>query len=309
MKVYINRQVVKGPWGGGNAWVKAMYDFLPAHDIHPVTYLADIPDVILLAGIGPEGICASATEALEFRNHMLLNYKRRIPIIYRVNENDARKGTTDVDAQVLNIAERCDSVVYVSRWLSQYFNQTNNIKSFIIRNGVDFDIYKRRPEMKLNNGKINLAAHHWSDNVMKGFDIYNELDVWLGTHPDYTFTYIGRDRGTFKNTKVVAPLFGKALGLELSKYDLYISASRHDPGPNHIIESISTGMPTYVHADGGGCVEFSGIDHSYSNFKELLNIIMSKSYVPNDTSYLTPWEDCVNQFANLLKGTTHDKKC
>ena len=286
-----------------------MYDFLPSHNIHPVTDLTDMPDIIMIAGLGREGICASAHDVLEYRNYIFHNFSRQIPVVYRVNENDARKGTSGVDIQVLNIAEHCDSAVYVSHWLRQYFKKTDNLKSYIIRNGVDFDIYKSRPEMKLNNGKINLVAHHWSNNEKKGFDIYDELDRWIGSNPDYSFTYIGRERGTFKNTKVVAPLFGKALGLELSKYDVYISASRHDPGPNHCLEAMSTRLPTYVHAEGGGCVEFAGIEHSYSNFKELLNIIMSKSYVPNDTSYLVSWEDCVNQFANLLKGTAYDKKC
>jgi hypothetical protein len=32
-------------------------------------------------------------------------------------------------------------------------------------------------------------------------------------------------------------MFGKELGDELGKYDVYASASRFDPGPNHIIES------------------------------------------------------------------------
>ena len=46
---------------------------------------------------------------------------------------------------------------------------------------------------------------------MKGFDFYNQLDEFVGENDEFTFTYIGREIGSFKNTNVVEPLFGEAL--------------------------------------------------------------------------------------------------
>ena len=39
---------------------------------------------------------------------------------------------------------------------------------------------------------------------------------------------------------------------------------------NHILESLSCEIPTYVHKDGGGAVEFAGIENTYSDIYELV---------------------------------------
>lgn len=298
MKVYINRKPVVGPWGGGNMWVQSMYSILPSLGISLVE-ISESPDVILIAGIGREGNCVSADEAIRYKE-MSASHGRNVRLVMRVNENDARKSTTGVDDSIRRIARHCDHVVFVSRWLYDYFQaESLGEKASYIYNGVDSQIYRESP--KLQNEKINIVTHHWSDNVMKGFDIYDLIDEWTLKNQDFTFTYIGRERGTFKNAKVVKPLFGKDLGEELGKYDVYVSASRFDPGPNHIIESISCGLPTYVHKDGGGCVEFAGQDHVYQDVNQLLNILSSKSYSKNTCWLPKNWEACVKSFYEVLK--------
>jgi hypothetical protein len=121
------------------------------------------------------------------------------------------------------------------------------------------------------------------------------------SNDSFTFTYIGRERGSFKNTKIIKPLFGNELGEELGRYDVYVSASRFDPGPNHIIESLSSEIPTYVHHQGGGCIEFSGDDHVYSSINHLLNILSSKSYTKNDFWHPGSWEECIEKFSLLAE--------
>ena len=63
-----------------------------------------------------------------------------------------------------------------------------------------------------------------------------------------------------------------------------MSASRFDPGPNHILESIACQIPTYVASDGGGAVEFAGKDHAFEDLDQLFRIIRSRSYVNNSLS-------------------------
>ena len=135
---------------------------------------------------------------------------------------------------------------------------------------------------------------------MKGFDVYDKIDEFVGENDNFTFTYIGRENGTFKNTKVVRPLFGEALGRELGRYDLYISASKYDPGPNHILESLACKIPTYVHENGGGCVEFAGENMCFTNFEQLLNIIFSKKY-ENNTLDPDSWEDCLDAYFEIIE--------
>ena len=172
----------------------------------------------------------------------------------------------------------------------------------VIVNGVDSEHFSDSPDFKLNNGKINLVTHHWSNNQLKGFDIYEELDFICGYDEDITFSYIGQHRGTFKNTNIVSPMFGKNLGSELSKYDAYVSASRFDPGPNHILESLSCNLPTYVHRDGGGCVEFvQNEEFVYDDINQLISKIKNEKKPAISKNNLRSWKSCVSDYCDLMK--------
>jgi glycosyltransferase involved in cell wall biosynthesis len=305
LKAYINRKVVQGPWGGGNLWLKAAYEFLPIEGIQIVN-LNEIPDVIFLAGIGPDDGCISALQAIQYKSWCKNSHGKDVKLILRVNENDARKNTNNVDNLIADIAKHVDHVVFVSKWLKDYFHAEDWKKSSsVIYNGVDESIYKT--STKLNNGKINIVTHHWSDNYLKGFDVYQGIDDWLTNNLDFTFTYIGRHKSSFKNTRHIQPLFGHELGHELAKYDVYVSASRFDPGPNHIIESLSCNIPTYVHKDGGGCVEFAGADHVYNDINELFNVLGGKSYKQNIQWRPNSWNNCIKSFAEIAKDLLNEK--
>lgn len=301
MKAYINRKPVIGPWGGGNLWVKSSHDLFPQLGINLVNNIEEKPDVLFIAGLSSDGDrdSISVSEAIKYKaSRKLVGHD--VKLILRVNENDARKGTFGIDQSIKSVSNDMDCVIFVSKWLKDYFNaDTWNTRTEYIYNGVDKEIFKTTS--KLNNQKINIVTHHWSDNFMKGFDVYDYLDSWVSSNKEFSFTYIGRDRGTFKNTKVIKPIFGKSLGEELSRYDVYVSASRFDPGPNHIIESISCGLPTYVHKDGGGCVEFAGEDHVYSNIDDLVEILLSKKYEKNTVWHPENWNNCVSKFASIAK--------
>lgn len=298
MRAYINRSPVQGPWGGGNLWVSAAHNMLPSFGLQPVG-LESEPDIIFIAGLGAEGSHVSAVDAIRYKTFRL-HHGKNVKIVLRVNENDARKGTRGVDSAIKEISSHIDHVVFVSEWLRDYFDAKSwKTPSSVIYNGVDYETFF--PGDKLGNQKTNIVTHHWSDNVMKGFDVYDAIDAWLSSNPEFTFTYIGRDRGTFKNSRVIKPLFGKQLGAELSKYDVYVSGSRFDPGPNHIIESLACGLPTYVHIDGGGCVEFAGSSHAYKSAGDLLNIIAAKNYSMNNAWSPKNWSHCIQQFAGLAR--------
>ena len=302
MKVYINRFPVNGPWGGGNMFVKAFHKLSPDMGVELVQpdTVQGAPDAILLAGLDNDGVGISAEQAIMYKM-----YQDRVKLVLRVNENDARKGTSHMDDMLLKLAPHVDGTVFVSEWLRDYFVERdwpcqNNT---IIVNGVDKDIFKSQP--KLNNGKLNIVAHHWSDNYMKGFDVYEQLDEFVGKHPDkFSFTYIGRDRRTFKNTTVVRPLFGKKLGEELGKYDVYVSASRFDPGPNHVLEALACKLPTLVHKDGGGAVEFAGSYAAYDDWNELQDILVKGEFPSQPQGVpLSDWPRCVREYIDFLEAT------
>lgn len=299
MKIYINRAPVCGPWGGGNLWAKAAYVELSklGHELlDPLNFRA-APDVIVLAGLDGADGSISAEQAIMYKMYVNPNVK----LVGRINENDARKATTTVDGNLVTLSEYLDATVFVSNWLQDYFvtKGWKCKKNTVVYNGVDADVFGPRP--KLDNNKTNIVTHHWSNNHLKGFDIYDELDKFVGDNTDFTFTYIGRENGKFKNTTVVRPLFGKSLGDELGKYDVYVSASRFDPGPNHCLESLSANIPTYVHNDGGGAVEFAGSDHTFKNWDELKAILISKSFQNNSAIQLIDWTSSILQYARFIE--------
>ena len=152
---------------------------------------------------------------------------------------------------------------------------------------------------KINNGKINIVTHHWSNNRMKGFDIYEKLDKFVGENKDYTFTYIGRHLNTFKNTKIIEPLFGKELGDALGVYDVYISGSKFDPGPNHILESLACNIPTFVCEDGGGSCEFAGKEYTYKDFEDFIELIKVKKLI-NSTIDIDSWMTTAHKFSKII---------
>ncbi|MAG24683.1 hypothetical protein CMI47_03800, partial [Candidatus Pacearchaeota archaeon] len=116
---------------------------------------------------------------------------------------------------------------------------------------------------------------------------------------NFTFTYIGRTKR--KLSKIIKPLYGKELADELGKYDIYVSGSKNDPGPNHVLQSLACKLPTYVAHDSGGAREFAGDDHIFSSFKELEYILLSKHFKQNNAIKLQSWEECITKYIEIME--------
>lgn len=310
MIIYVNRETIRKPWGGGAHYVNAIFDNCNENVViddirtfHSYSSLQARGDAVMLCcGLDGDDKHPVVEEMINYRNYVRDNSSTSIKFCIRVNECDARKGTVGVDQRVMKAIAEADGVIFVSEWMRDYYTSLGAApKQYtVIYNGVDNEIYHKNDKPKSSN--ISVVTHHWSNNQMKGFDIYDELDRALGGElgKKIDFTYVGRDRGTFKNTKVVQPLYGDALGNELRKHNVYISASRFDPGPNHIIEALACFDNVYVHADGGGCVEFAGNDATYRTFDELVNMILSRKSNANAKSFGS-WEQCAKQTFEFLK--------
>ena len=81
---------------------------------------------------------------------------------------------------------------------------------------------------------------------------------------------------------------------------MYVSASRYDPGPNHVLESLACRIPTYVISSGGGAVEFAGLNNSYNDFNDLKCILLKKEFKLND--YLPHnWKTCAKKVDKVIK--------
>ena len=294
MKILINRKPVDGPWGGGNLLVKAFCDQMTKKGHKIVHAPEEGIDIIVIQDPRSGNTGFSINDAIQYRN---LHSKTKI--VQRINECDARKNTSGIDQMLGECSKYIDATIFVSSWMKSYHLEKgwNCNKNYIIYNGADLNHFRSRE--KINNGKINIVTHHWSNNFLKGFDVYNAIDRFVGEHESFTFTYIGRCRNSFNNTMVVEPKFGLELGKILSKHDVYISGSRFDPGPNHILESLACKIPTYVFKEGGGCVEFAGRDHVFNTVEDLKKLLLSKKFESN-TMEVSDWETCIDNFENVL---------
>ncbi len=295
MKIFINRKPVEGPWGGGNLFLKAFCAFFRAAGHQVVFDLADDIDCIWIQDPRPGNTGISIREILRFKNSKPLT-----KIFHRVNECDARKGTTEMDDLLRLCSHASDFTIFVSDWIRDYHLakgwQCENYD--VIYNGVDLEHFRPRP--KLQNGKINIITHHWSSNEMKGQDYYRFLDDFVGREEGFTFTYIGNCNDRYRNSKIIPPLHGLLLGEELSKYDIYISGTRFDPGPNHIIESIASGIPTFAYSGGGGAVEFVGSENTFSNTEQLEEILKSDFSATANKHKPYRWEDCIRKVLDVV---------
>ena len=297
-KVLINRLPVVGPWGGGNNFVKALYKHSQSHGFRVVDKFEEDIDLIFMIDPRYSDQKISINE--------IVKYKKFFPetkIVYRVNECDARKGlSNDIDPIINVVSKYTDLNIFISAWIKDYHTSKKGwsfSKNKVIYSGTNKEHF--RAVDKLQNGKINLVTHHWSNNFMKGQDIYEKIDNYCKENNDYTFTYIGRTNYNFKHSTIIPPTFGKELGDILSKYDVYISGSRFDPGPNHIIESLACKIPTYAHKDSGGAIEMVGDDHAYDSFNMLVDKIKKDNIKPNESNFkIKDWKTCISEYYETI---------
>ncbi|MFX0132328.1 MAG: glycosyltransferase [Candidatus Hodarchaeota archaeon] len=278
MKIYFNEKPKGSAWGGGNHVLLSLVQFLKKKGYQIVFKLEKELDLIFIQ--------ANSKVRYKERIKPLFKYKKKHPnvkILHRINVSDISKNTSDMNDLVLNTNSLADDTIFISRWLADYYIENGFDRSYhVIYNGCNRNYFYPLKE-KILEDPIRLVTHHWSDNWMKGFDIYTKLDELIEKRDDMTFTYIGRYNKNYnpKNTKLIPPLYGKELGDELRKYDIYLTAARWEACGMHHIEGACCGLPVLYHSEGGGVNESCqnyGIE--YNNVENLIECIykLKESY-------------------------------
>jgi hypothetical protein len=320
LKVLINREPREGPWGGGAHFVNAFHKHAKANGVEIVKTLDESPDVIFIFHPEPELSQSGFDKPVPLNNglHALagtihirgisfqdaVEYRKSHPntkILIRVNECDARKNTSGVDDIWRAMSSHASHTIFVSNWMKKYFEMGWRCYSNeVIINGVDRDKFEKREKISKTNGKINIVCAHWSDNRLKGQDVYEFLDGFVSKHTDYTFTYIGRTKAKLPNSTILPPLDPIELVKKLSEFDVCVNGTFWDPGPNAVIESIVAGLPTYVHNQSGGAADFAGQDHVFKTAEELEKILLLKQFPPNQDIF-PDWESVMVQVFERIK--------
>jgi len=265
--VAFNLRPRRGPYGGGNQWASQLSTYLRRCGYRVVYRLDDDVDLVM-------GTHAGLNGPLEFTYAEVLAAKRRNPqlcCIQRINDNDARKNTGEMDAHLAEANRAADHTVFVSRWLCDYhadhwFDASK--PHSVIRNGADPAVFHPFGNKVWRRGEtFRIATHHWSDNLSKGFDIYRKIDALIDDESleGVELWIIGRWPSSivWKSARTFPPASGRRLADLLRQCHAAVTASRHEPGAMHPVESLQCGLPLLYTKDTGGTVELGeqfGVD-------------------------------------------------
>jgi len=285
MKVAIGYHLTDSAWGGGNQFGKSLSSYLVQHN-HQVTHTLESDDIDIILITDPR--CRSS--CVSFTAHNVLSYllsrNQDAIVVHRINECDERKNTRYMNRRLRLCNYMADHTVSISKWLSTLRVTHNGANVSVIPNGADESIFF--PD--LNNTwqvgqKLRLVTHHWSPNIMKGFDVYSHIDNLL-SEPEWAeileFTYIGNlpPNFSFSNVHHIPPLNSFALADALRRSHIYITASQNEPAGMHHIEAALCGLPL-LYRNSGALPEYCkdyGVSFDNDSYIQSLKLLILSYY-------------------------------
>ena len=260
LKIAVGFKLKDSSWGGGNQFALSLVKAAKLNG-HKIVHKLKDNDIDIILLTDPRSYNPGVTfGSVEILNYLFFKNKNAI-VVHRINECDERKNTNHMN-YLLKLSNYCaDYNVFISSWLKDLNLYQKNKPSRVILNGGDREIFRTYKgsfwDMK---SPLKIVTHHWSPNLMKGFDVYMNIDNMLLNLKEklkIKFTYIGNlpTGFSFKKTKHLKPISGRKLGLELSKHHIYLSASINEPAGMHHIEGALCGMPL-VYRESGALPEY-----------------------------------------------------
>jgi glycosyltransferase involved in cell wall biosynthesis len=257
--IAINMRPTPSPWGGGNQWLNQIVPFLQRKGYAVRFDLHESVDCVILADPRLSGTVTFGVDDIKA-------HRRRYPhtlCIHRINENDQRKNTDFMDKLLGEANVVSDHTIFISEWLRDYHAKRwfgLSRPHTVISNGADDSIYHPGGSAEFaGSHPLRLVTHHWSDNMMKGFPVYVQIDERIadGKLPGTEFWVIGRwpKAIRWRAARSFAPTHGGNLAQLLRQCHVYVTASLWEPGGMHFIEGAQCGLPLLYHLDGGGIVE------------------------------------------------------
>jgi glycosyltransferase involved in cell wall biosynthesis len=285
-RIAFNMFPAQGPWGGSSTFVLQLKAFLEWRGFK-VGFKLD-PDLDMIVLIDPRPDLQNKSFGMD-EIKKVKKENPAIKVLHRINECDQRKATSFMDGLLSEANAMADHTVFISEWLRDYHTQRwfdPERPHSVIYNGADPRIFHPIGTAGYTgSGTFRLVTHHWSDNPMKGFPLYQEVDELIthGEIPETELWVIGRwpEAISWKSAKTFPATHGRALAEKLRSCQAYLTASLWEPCGMHHVEGAQCGLPLIYHEDGGGIVE-AGLKYGIGfreNVKEAIGI-MKKNYSP-----------------------------
>ncbi len=258
--VAVSLAPTRSPWGGASPFVWQLEAALRRRGVEVQYRLDPRPDLVFV--IDPRMDHPQKKFGLRELEAFRAAHPE-VPILHRINECDQRKGTHDIDELLRQTNALADYTIFIAEWLRDYFIA----KWFdpqrphgVIYNGASPAVYHPFGTTAPAPGQPwRIVTHHWSDNPLKGFDVYEKLDAALaeGKLPGFVLRVIGRWPKTirWRAAELHGPCTGRPLAEKLRESHIYLTASRWEPCGMHHVEGAQCGLPLVYHEDGGGIVE------------------------------------------------------
>ena len=326
MKIFFNRPIKKEAWGGGSHFITNLYRYLCNKNIE-VTFTLD-EDINLIFMFEPrtDGAHPGIREILKFKHSNNI----KIPIIQRINDTDIARhayGLSPHDPPwriktLLHANQFVDHTIFISKWVKRHYEdhgyKKNSRDDSVIINGCNLNYFYPKKSDDKKSDVLKVITHHWSDNPMKGLDVYMAMDEICKRNPNIEFTYLGRYPKSYKPTatKILSPTYGVEIGKILRQNDVYITGARFEACGMHHIEAAACGLPVIFHKDGGAINEIcEKYGTSISDYKELessLNFYSNKinrqKKINNINYEFLSDERCNSQYYECILSLINKKK-
>lgn len=318
MKISLNTQFFSGSYGGGMKFANNLKEYFEARGISVINNL-DAPDIDLILHIVP----FSHMKANAFSFYSAYKYIKKHPrclIVHRINECDERKNTKNVNKQLALINSTADYTIYVGSWLINLFKEQGldfTKECTVIKNGAKRELYTYSLHSIKKEQKIKIVTHHWSPNWMKGWDIYAYLDTLLNSEKykdKFEFHYIGNKPQDIQTENIIfhPPCSGAELAGKLRENHIYLTASLHDPGPNHVVEGAMCGLPL-LYINSGAlpeyCNGYGEMFNDRSGFEGALDKLVENYdvYSTKLQEYECSYEKVCSDYYETLSGLINNK--
>ena len=267
MKVYVNRQPVTGPWGGGNKTLTELCKQIVDAGHELVYSLAD-NDIDLIFCFDPR-----PNNKGEWYQTML-NYKihHGTPIIQRVGDCGTH-GKPELTSLVKETVKHSNFIIFPSQWACEVIGDEG--ANYEVIPNAPLPIFHDFKRAESTNKKVKVVTHHWSPNPKKGYALYEQLDKYIANNDWLSFTYIGQWPIAYlpKNSEYYKPTGDNTfISEKISECDIYLTASEEEAGANHVLEGMACGLPVVYHNNGGSIPEYCGkYGVGFDSFEQMID--------------------------------------
>ena len=305
MKIYINRKLVKGPWGGGNRTIKTLHDVLIKRGHLPVYDFCNDMDLIYCHDPRPD-----SHSGVRYEHLLWLKQNKNIPIFQRVGDVFCHRGKEYTD-YLSETIKHSSCVSFITDWAAEYLNVSIDNQQYFVHELKPPETFFQDKLSK--NNKIRIITHHWSTNPLKGFDFYMLIDKLLEKRKDLEFFYLGRTPDDFKpkNIRIIETKDVEGVKKELASSDIYVTASKLETGGNHVVEALASNLPVLFHEEGGGICSLSrNYGYAYDNidnFEEKLDLIIKNIHNYKDLGFEGTLEDTCETYCDIMENLINIK--